>query len=196
MRRLPAAASIVRRDKARGDLPSQASHGIAEREGCLHSSNELTKKCVGAIQMERLDERNRPAFFEGSYVPNIDGCFGVGACYSSLLSEARITHELATADAAGHRSCRRCRSIALGGTDGICISRNRWLDLAPDHNGDTHASLDALDDRGDVAALPSNRPKQSMGDERSRRPRSIRSPDLGLFYLAFLGFARGIMPMV
>jgi hypothetical protein len=120
----------------------------------------------------------------------------VGARCGRILPEARITHERATADAAGHRSRRRCRSIALGGTDGICVSRNRWLDLAPDHNSDPHASHGALNDRGDVAAhLPSNRPKQSRADERSRRPSSIRCPNLGFFCLAFSGFARGIRPV-
>jgi hypothetical protein len=56
-----------------------------------------------------------------------------------------------------------------------------WLQIT-DHHGDTHASHGAVDDRGDVAAhLPSNRPKQSMGDERSSRPSSIRCPNLGFF---------------
>ena len=80
----------------------------------------------------------------------------------------------------------------LGGADGLHFEKS-WLDLASDHNGDTDASHHALDDRGDLAAyLPNNRPKQAKADERSRRARSIRCSDLGLFCFSFSGFARGI----
>ena len=77
-----------------------------------------------------------------------------------------------------------------------CISTNRGLDLASDHNGDTDASHHALDDRGDLAAyLPNNRPKQAKVDERSRCPRSVRCPDLGFLCNGFSDFARDVKPL-
>ena len=113
--------------------------------------------------MERLEERNRPGFGYQLKVHTfrtltavLAWALVVAAFYQKpeLLTSAQQLMQRGI-EAAG----RRCRSIAVGARMD-CISRTRWLDLAPDHSADTRRSHGALDDRGGVAAhLPKDRPK-------------------------------------